>query len=122
MSENFEQTLATVENYFSLIFGVLVGNTKLTIVMQFVFRENAATVGKLEKYISHVLGLKTAKIKGEFTSYQNITLVQKQTKLENVCPMILIWEMFHISSDMGSSSCRQLKMETNEFQDANFAR
>ena len=28
MSENFEQTLATVENYFSLIFGVLVGNTK----------------------------------------------------------------------------------------------
>ena len=33
MPENFEQTLATVENYFSLIFGVLVANTKLTIVM-----------------------------------------------------------------------------------------
>jgi len=33
MPENFEQTLATVENDFSLIFGVLVGNTKLTILM-----------------------------------------------------------------------------------------
>ena len=29
----WQKTLATVENYFSLIFGVLVGNTKLTIVM-----------------------------------------------------------------------------------------
>ena len=115
MSENFEQTLATVENYFSLISGVLVANTKLTIVMYFVFKENTSVVGKLEKYISHVLGLKTAKIKGEFSSYQNITLVQKQTKLENICPKILIWEVFHISSDIGLSSCRQLKMETNEF-------
>ena len=58
-------------------------------------------MGKLEKYISHVLGLKTAKIKGEFSSYQNITLVQKQTKLENICPKILIWEVFtfHLTWD-----------------------
>ena len=73
-------------------------------------------MGKLEKYISHVLGLKTAKIKGEFSSYQNITLVQKQTKLENICPKILIWEVFHILSDMGLSSCRQLKMEQTNFR------
>ena len=72
-------------------------------------------MGKLEKYIFHVLGLKTAKMKGEFSSYQNITLVQMQTKLEDICPRILIWEVFLISSDMGLSSCRQLKMETNEF-------
>ena len=118
MSENFEQTSATVENYFSLIFGVLVGNTKLTIVMLgacFQRERFHCIVGKLEKCISHVLGLKTAKTKGELSSYQNITLVQKQTKLENICPRILIWEVFHISSDMGLSSCRQLKMETNEF-------
>ena len=115
MPENFEQTLATVENYFSLILGLLVGNTKLTIVMQFVFQKNASILGKLEKYISYVLGLKTAKIKGEFSSHQNITLVQKQTKPENICPKISIWEVFRISSDMGLTSCRQLKMKTNEF-------
>jgi len=34
MSENFEQTLATVEDYFSLIFGVLVGNTKGTFLWE----------------------------------------------------------------------------------------
>ena len=94
---------------------MLVGNTKLTIVMWFVFQKNASILGKLEKYISHGLGLKTAKIKGEFSSYQNITLVQKKTKLENISPKIFIWEVFHVSFDMRLSSWRRLKMETNAF-------
>ena len=36
MSENFDQMVATIKNYFPLIFHVLLGTAKLIMVKQFV--------------------------------------------------------------------------------------
>ena len=78
MPENFEQMVATTKNYLPPIFRVLLGSTKLMIVMQFVFQKNALIVRKMEKYIFTPGGLKIAQTEGEIASYQNITRVQTE--------------------------------------------
>ena len=69
MPENFEQMVATIKNYFSVIFRVLLGTTKLIIMMQFIFQKTALIMRETEKYIFTAGGLKIAQIEGGIASH-----------------------------------------------------
>ena len=112
MPENFEQMVATIKNYFSVIFSVLLGTTNLIIMMQFIFEKTALIVRKTEKYIFTASGLKIAQIEGRIASHQKITRVLTERAARYIDTNVLIWEMFtlHLSSTLLSK--RSLKTET----------
>ena len=100
MPANFEQMVATIKNYFSVIFRVLLGTTNLIIMMQFIFEKTALIVRKTEKYIFEASGLKIAQIEGRIASHQKITRVLTERAARYIDSNVLIWEMFtlHLSS------------------------